>query len=46
MSDPGDTATRDEKKDVEEARVCEDQFSERAGGNTGQAGKETAHKEK
>ena len=43
MSDPGDTATRDEEK-YEEKRACKDQFSER-GGNTGQAGKETAHKQ-
>jgi hypothetical protein len=45
MSNPGDTAIRDEKKMRGKARVCEDQFNER-GGNTEQAGKETAHKGK
>ena len=37
---------REKKKMRESARVCEDQFSERGGGNTGQGGKETAHKGK
>jgi hypothetical protein len=47
MSDPGDTATRDERKKMRRKALVCDQFSERAGrGNTGQAGKETAHKRK
>jgi hypothetical protein len=45
VSDPGDTATRDEKKDERKsARVQRPIQGE--GGNTGQAGKETAHNEK
>jgi hypothetical protein len=45
MSNPGDTATRDEKKNERKsARVRRP--IQREGGNTGQAGKETAHKEK
>jgi len=43
MSDPGDTATRDEKYERGEG-ACRDRLRE--GGNTGQASEETSHKEK
>lgn len=45
VSNPGDTATRDEKKKDEEKRARAKTNSVR-GDNTGQAGKETAQKEK